>query len=247
MRRPRVPRPHEEPTFTNSVTYTVSITYTVRGGARHGTADRHALRIAEQLANAAARFAWVVEVSGTTGRSWRGEVSQPKRLHFAAANTGAADRAEPRKLDRYLDPDHERALRSLEDANAAYREQQAADHQRRTAVGCRNVDALWAREQCCTCVYCEPGHHYAAIEAERVDPGNPMIEHRCVCGQPVAAYGDRCLAHQGATVCALRGDDRALHQLAAAVNPGRLSLSEPGREAVVHRDSGRSQGQGLDF
>ena len=240
--------PHEEPAFTNSVTYTASITYTVRGGARPGTADRHALRIAEQLANAAARFASVAEVAGTAGRSWKGEVSRPTRLRFAAANTGTADVAEAGTLDRYLDPDYQRARRSLEAANTAYREHKAVDRQRRTAVNCRNANALTAHEQYCTCVYCEPGQHQVAIEAERIDPGNQMIEHRCLCGQAVAAYGDRCLSHQDdATVRLLEGDSAALDEIAAAINRGHPSLRSSGREVEGGHDAGRSHAQGLDF
>jgi hypothetical protein len=57
-------RPHERPAFWNSVEYVVAVTFTVAGGARRGTAERRAERVADRLANTA-RAADVVAVSGS--------------------------------------------------------------------------------------------------------------------------------------------------------------------------------------
>ena len=99
------PLPHETPQFQNAAEYVVAITYTVAGGARRRTAERRAERVAERLANAAARAADVVEVSAVTGpTSSDGTMLIPRRVHFAAANSGQATYGDPHKLDRYLDP-----------------------------------------------------------------------------------------------------------------------------------------------
>jgi hypothetical protein len=117
-------QPHERPEVTEAVTYTVALTITVEGGRAAGTGDRRARRVAERLANTAVRTPGVVEVTATAGRSDDGVVAAPERVHFAEANAG--DRHAADYLDRFVDPDHEVALRSLSDARA-----NAQDVQRR--------------------------------------------------------------------------------------------------------------------
>ncbi len=104
---------HESPRFRNAVEYTIAITVTLAGGARYGTADRRADKLAERLANTAARCGEAVQVTAVAGPSHHGNAIRPQQVHFAAANSGRGTYAEPAKLDRYLDPDHELALRSL--------------------------------------------------------------------------------------------------------------------------------------
>lgn len=82
--------PHERPEFQNAVVYTVAVTVRVRGGARHGTADRRAKALAERLANTAARAKDVVEATAVAGPSHAGKVFWQDPVHFAAANTGRA-------------------------------------------------------------------------------------------------------------------------------------------------------------
>lgn len=214
--------PHDDAAFANSVTYTVKVTMTVRGGVRRDTADRRARRVAERVADAAARAKDVVEATAVAGPSRDGEILWPNRVHFPAANTGRDALGEVGKLDRYLDPDHELALRSL---SAARRRQQAhreADRRRRAAVGCRNtLSGVWDEPRC-RCVYCEPDDHYVARQLfANTDPtacGPPP----CVCGQPTPA-GARCLRHRDVQIVALDGDPEALHAFA------NTHLQEPNR------------------
>ena len=238
--------PHEDPAFTNAVTYTASITYTVAGGARHGTADGRARKVAERLANTAARIPGVVEVSASASWTVNGEVHWPQRVHFGQANSGHGTAGEPEKLDRYLDPEHDHAMRSLAAANAAAEQRHQADRERRRAVGCSNSYAMSTIDhRYCRCVYCQPGDHDAAAEAQRVDPGNPMIEHQCVCGQWVPAAGDRCLPHRAVSICVLERDHAALQRLADLTTARPRSEAE--REAGHARDSARGHSQGLDL
>jgi hypothetical protein len=205
--------PHTAPTFTNAVTHTVAVTFTVAGGARHGTADRRARAIAERVTGYTARAAGVVEVSAVAGPSADGEIVSRRRVNFREANTGSGTYADPGKLDRYLDPDHELALRSLAAANAAYRERQAAERERRGAVGCRNSYSLAAASPC-ACVYCDPESHYAAVLEFRSSGHCPFVEYRCLCGTPVHALGQRCGMHRDRTIVVLDGDGSALQLLA---------------------------------
>ena len=186
--------PHERSEFTNAVTYTVAVTVTVEGGKRFGTADRRARRVAERLANTAARTPGVVEVTATAGHSHDGQVTSPQRVRFAEANTGHDTHSDPHTLDRFLDPDHELALRSLAEANAAYRTRQQADRQRRVEVSCRNPDDSVLRDAYCLCVYCQPERHYDAVRDACAPEPSPWVEHRCVCDQPVARPGERLSA-----------------------------------------------------
>ncbi len=206
--------PQQRPEFANAVTYTVAVTVTVEGGKRFGTADRRARRVAERLANTAARTPGVVEVTATAGHSHDGQVASPERVRFSEANTGHGTYSDPHTLDRFLDPDHELALRSLTEANAAYRARQQADRERRAEASCRNPNDSVLRDAYCLCVYCQPERHYDVIRDARAPGHGLWVEHRCVCGQPVALPGERFLRHRDAKVVALQGDAPALHQLA---------------------------------
>ncbi len=113
---------HEHDRFRNAAVYRVTVTYTVAGSARPATARRHAEKVADQIASAAARLRNVVEVRAVAGPAGSdGEILAPTRVRFTAANSGSGTYSDPDKLDRYLDPDHERALASLDAANAAWR------------------------------------------------------------------------------------------------------------------------------
>lgn len=112
-------KPHERPEFTEAATYTIAITITVEGGRALGTADRRAMRVAERLANTAVRTPGVVEVAATAGPSHDGVMTLPARIHFSEANAGRRPPDGPEYLDRFVDPDHEVALRSRNQAEAA--------------------------------------------------------------------------------------------------------------------------------
>jgi hypothetical protein len=81
--------PHDAPAFYNAVTFTVAVTYTVEGGARFGTADRRARRVAERLANHAARTAGAVEVTAVPGPSHVTLLLPPRRGIWPNARAGA--------------------------------------------------------------------------------------------------------------------------------------------------------------
>jgi hypothetical protein len=204
---------HEDPRFYHAVTYTIAITVTVAGGARWDTSWRRADRLAERLASAAARAKDAVEVTAVAGASHDGEILMPRRVSFAGGNTGLGS---GRKLSRYLDPDHERALASLAAANARYRAKQQADRDRRTAVGCANVYRGGSLpERPCPCVYCEPEDHELGLrQAERF--GSHMFGHRCLCGVGVPEAHGRCLRHRDVEIVLLDGDGAALQLLARA-------------------------------
>lgn len=208
--------PHERPEFTNQATYTVAITYTVTGGARRATADRRAEKVAERLANAACRLGDVVDVTATAGANVNGEIILPKTVRFATANSGHDTHSQPGKLARYLDPDHERALASLAKANADYQARKDADRDRRRQVACANPygPSAFLEHRACDCVYCRPQEHWWAVEGEREAPGHWSNEHRCLCGQRVAAMGQRCKPHRDASLVVLDGDPERLQLLA---------------------------------
>ena len=116
---------HEHDRFRNAAVHTIAVTYTVAGGARPATARRRAEKVADRIASAAARLRDVVDVRAVAGLAGSdGEILNPIRVRFAAANSGSGTYSGPDKLDRYLDPDHERALDSLNAANAAWRRTQ---------------------------------------------------------------------------------------------------------------------------
>jgi hypothetical protein len=199
---------HEDPRFTNSATYAVTVTITVGGGARSRTAHRRAGKVAERLANAAARAGDVVDARAKLGLVIGDEVVWTDSVAFSAANTGQGTYADPDRLFRYLDPDHERALVSRGAANARYRERQAADRARRRQVGCRNADrAGWQTERWgCGCVYCDPDLHWAITQDPPGGWGEPP---RCVCG----AIGDGCVGHRDVALVVLDDDPESLRRL----------------------------------
>ena len=214
--------PHQDPRFYNAVEYTVAVTFTVRGGKRHGTADRQARKIAERLANNAARMVGVVEVRATAGPSREGIITSARQVRFDVANTGHATYGEPGKLDRFLDPDHELALRSLDVANAAAQEHRRADHKRRLAAGCRNTSQYASTRIICSCVYCEPDRHFDAVAAVRHGGPSPFIGYRCLCGQPVATLNERCALHRDTAITVLNNDPPTLQLLTDAQRETQL-------------------------
>lgn len=204
---------HEHPRFTHAATYAVVVTYTVAGGARPGTAHRRAGRVAERLANAAARSADVVDVRAVSGPvGVDGEIVAPSTVRFAGANTGRGTYAQPDKLARYLDPDHERARASLAEADARHRARRQADRDRRRRVGCRNAERLWsAGRWVCGCVYCEPAFHLAVA----TQPAGGWVEPpRCLCGQSVAEPEGSCRDHPAVVLTVLADDPTPLQDLA---------------------------------
>lgn len=205
---------YERPEFQNAVEYTVSITYCVAGGARHGTADRRASRVAERLANAAARAKDVVEVAATEGRSSQGEIVWAEPVAFGAANSGRATRSAPGKLTRYVDPEHERARLQLQEHNRVTRERREYDRARRQAVGCRarHHSVFQPRPQWCACVYCAPAEHLDAVRDDLRD-GTGSGGRLCLCGAFLNS-ARRCLAHCDVVLVVLDGDEPALVLLA---------------------------------
>lgn len=210
-------RAYQTPAFQHAVEYTVSLRLVIAGGKRRGTAERRGLRVAERLASYAARLADVVEVTGAAGVSHDGQVSFPRPIQFAAANTARSTRERPGTLSRYLDPERDRALRELAADNAAARARKDADRQRRSALGCRNTyQPTLDGERPCECVYCRPEDHLLAFrrlqrgEADSLRVATP----RCLCGQPVAMTGQRCLRHRDPRLVVLDGDPPALQLLA---------------------------------
>lgn len=209
--------PHETAEFRNAATYVVTIRFTVAGGARVRTAEDRAGRVASRLASAAARSKGVVDVRAVAGLAsstdvWKQLIAD--RVHFEAANSGHRGGDQPGVLDRYLDPEHERALRSLGDANAAYRARQDADRQRRLAVGCGNYSTYALQRLSCRCVYCAAGEHLAAWRAHVQSGPHRFNELRCLCGEHlVDAPGDRCAGHTRAELVVLEGDAAALVEL----------------------------------
>jgi hypothetical protein len=217
--RERAVSPHETREFTNSVEYTIQLTIVVAGGERWRTGHARARRIAERLANTAARAKGVVDVRAVAGASRDGEVLAPERVCFDAANSGHGTGVEPAKLDRYLDPDHERALASLADANAKARVRRQADFDRRCAIGCSKPAGLGpgiARP--CRCAYCRP-HEHLELRAETPDPW--ADGGRCLCGHPSTPPAFGCRPHRGQQLVVLDDDPAELVRLAARIAGSR--------------------------
>jgi hypothetical protein len=214
VREPSV-SPHEAREFTNSVEYTMKLTFVVAGGARWRTAHARARKVAERLASTAARAKGVVDVRAVAGASHDGEVLTAERVCFDAANSGHSTGVDPTRLDRYLDPDHERALASLADANVTARVRRQADFERRQAIGCANPAGLGAGlARPCRCAYCRPQEHLEGLaEAHEVstDVG------RCQCGRPSIPPAFGCRPHRGQQLVVLDGDPPELTRLAARV------------------------------
>jgi hypothetical protein len=199
--------PHRDPRFTNSATYRIEVTVTVAGGARPATAHRRAARVAERLANAAARAADVVDATVALGpMSAHGGPAWTDPVSFVAANTGPASDGQPPMLARYLDPDHERAIHALTEANTAYRRRCDTDRQRRLEVGCANPNRALGHVawRVCRCVYCDP-HRHLELAVHPAD-GPPVL---CRCG--TGAEG--CRAHLDAQLEVVDTDDQVLVEL----------------------------------
>jgi hypothetical protein len=230
VREPSV-SPHEVREFTNSVEYTIQLTFVVAGGARWRTAHGRARRVAERLANTAARAKGVVDVRAVAGASHDGEVLTPERVCFDAANSGHGTGVDPTKLDRYLDPDHERALASLAAANATARVRRQADFDRRQAIGCANPAGLGpGLARPCRCAYCRPAEHLElpAAEHEAWAEGG-----RCLCGRASAPPAFGCRPHDGQQLVVLDGDPPELARLAARIARSRTpdrTQPPPGRD-----------------
>jgi hypothetical protein len=219
-------QPYERPEFTNATTYTVTLTITVEGGKRRDTADRRARKVAERLANTAARIPGVLEISATAGWTSNGKVCWPQQVHFSQANIGRGTHDHPDKLDRYLDPIHELAKRSLAAANAAAEQRRNLDRKRRRNAGCHNTWSLINSDrQRCACVYCDPEDHYLAAQYVEHNGPNPFCTYRCVCGVAVPAAGQRCLSHRDVPIVVLDGDPASLQVLAD------LHCPQPARDA----------------
>lgn len=134
-------------------------------------------------------------------------------MRFAAANSGHTAIGSD-KLARYVDPERDRALRSLADVDAAQRARREADRRRRTAVSCRNTNRpSLDGDRRCRCVYCDPEAHLLAMRAAQRGQPNPFVEHRCLCGRPVTEAGQRCTAHRHTELIVLSGDHAALQLL----------------------------------
>jgi hypothetical protein len=205
--------PHETDRFRNAATYTVAVTFTVAGGSRSRTAHRRAGKAAERITAAAARLADVVDARAVVGLAGQeGELLAPQVVRFASANTGHGTYGEPDKLSRYLDPEHERALASLEEANAQHRRHRQADRDRRLAVGCRNAGRQpWDPAASCECVYCEPDRHLDTLTG--LASGLQFWSPRCVCGQVVPSPGARCSRHRDTEIVVLDDDAEVLRRI----------------------------------
>ena len=208
-------RPYDTPAFQHAAEYTITLTFVVAGGKRRGTAERHAKRVAERLANHAARLADVVEVVAVGGVSYDGKPHAPYPIRFAAANTGPARPGDGR-LARYVDPERDRALRALKADNAEAKAREDADRRRRTALGCRNAHrSMFLGQTHCACAYCRPEDHLTALRrAEHGDDDHRFVRPRCLCGQRVALPGQCCIRHGDARLVLLDGDLPALQLLA---------------------------------
>jgi hypothetical protein len=213
--RERAVSPHETREFTNAVEYTIQLTFVVAGGARWRTAHARARRLAERLANTAARAKGVVDVRAVAGASHDGQLLAPERVCFDAANSGHGTGADPSKLDRYLDPDHERALASLAEANATAWVRRQADFDRRCAIGCSNPAGLGpGLARPCRCAYCRPQEHLE-LRTETPDPW--ADGGRCLCGRASTPPALGCRPHRGQQLVVLDGDPPELTRLAARI------------------------------
>ncbi len=218
--------PHETPEFQNSVEYTVEVTFRVEGGTRWQTAHRRAERIAERLANNATRAAHVVEVHAVGGLCDGGEPITRDRVRFSEANTGRGTYGDPSKLDRWIDPEFERALDSLARVNAEARARRAGDRDRRRALGFANTYRRdYEAPRHCLCVYCEPHRHLDTLTG--LASGLQFLTARCLCGQPVATPHQRCLGHRDVEVVVLDGDSEALQRVADLFAEHRQRLRDP--------------------
>ncbi len=220
---------HERSEFRNSARWTVSIAFTAAGGARPRTARDRAERVAARLASAAARVAGVVDVTAVSGPSDSSkpfEPLAPQRVFFDAANSGHGTYGRPDLLSRYVDPEHERALTSLAEANRAFEARRRADEQRRRAVDCANTYQLLER-RFCECVYCAPATFLAGLTTPYPESSpHPINRPRCVCGLNPVGPERRCTRHRDVRIVVLDDD------LAAVAEAARL-------DPVTAHDGGR--------
>lgn len=212
---------HETPEFRNAVEYTVTVTFRVAGAARYAAGRRRAQRIAERIAASAARMAGVVEVTARGGQSSDGKASLTYPLRFEGANTGTAALGEPEKLDRYLDPDRERALQDLAAANRAHEDAHRRDRERRIALGCGEASPLTRGHHTCDCVYCRPQEHQHDAETLRRLGPSPYQPYRCPCSAAVDSLGGRCARHDRVQLVVLPGDPPALQRYVQQATPDR--------------------------
>jgi hypothetical protein len=240
VREPSV-SPHEAREFTNAVEYTIQLTFVVAGGARWRTAHARARNVAERLANTAARAKGVVDVRAVAGASHDGELLTAERACFDAANAGHGTGVDPTRLDRSLDPDHERALASLAEANATARVRRQADFDRRLTIGCGKPAALGpGLARPCRCAYCRPAEHLelpAAAHDAWVDGG------RCLCGRPSTPPAFGCRPHDGQQLVVLDGDPPELARLAARITRSRAPASAKAGQVSSRSRSGTCTGQ----
>lgn len=221
---------YERPEFRNAVSWTVSIQFVVAGGARPDTARGRAQKVAARLASAAARLAGVVEVRAVAGETSAAEDFKPvwpRGVAFDAANTGEGTYDRPDLRNHYLDPDRERALTSLAEANAVYSARRRADESRRRAVGCANAyETLLSGRRLCECVYCAPATFLAGLTQPYPDASpHPINRPRCVCGDHPTVYSaeQRCARHRSTRIAVLEGDPSGLVE-AARLDP--LTVAE---------------------
>lgn len=216
--------------FAHAGRWTVVVSFTVAGGARRLTAEGRAVKIAARLVSAAARLAGVVEVRAVAGPTSPTEdfvPLAPRRVRFDAANSGHGTYWQPKPRDRYLDPEHERALGSLAEANRAAEARRRAEESRRAAVGCANRYAYartLRREQVlCDCVYCAPTLFVAGLAPER--DAFSFDRPRCVCGRPPdQRERRRCWSHTTAAIVVLEGDPSGVVE-AARLDPAIAEAS----------------------
>lgn len=171
----------------------------------------------------------MVEVTALAGPSRDGQLTSPARVGFSAANTGSATYADPTRLDRYLDPEHGRALASLAAANAAAQARTEADQERRLALGCLNLFRLGSPSPArCGCVYCTPAEHEHAARLAEAGLPDPLSPDRCICAQTVPSPASRCPRHVDHDLVVLDGESDALRRLARLTR--RLEPPTPGEQ-----------------
>lgn len=221
------PAPHETPKCQNSVEYTVAVTFWVEGGARWQTAYGRADRMAERLANYATRAAHVVEVHAVGGPSTYGQIVSSDRIRFSQANAGLGTYGDRSKRDRWIDPEFQRALDSLAEANAQARARRNADRDRRQALGCANAYRLgYESPRQCACVYCVPARHLDSRTG--LTSGLQFLSSRCICGRPAPQPPGRCGRHRTTELVVLDGDPDDLGRLADLLTDSRSPAKRQG-------------------
>jgi hypothetical protein len=179
----------------------------------------------------------VVHVRAVAGESHDGQLLTPERVCFDSANSGHGTGVEPSKLDRYLDPDYERALASLADANATTRARRQADFDRRCAIGCSNPAGLGpGLARPCRCAYCRPQEH---LEVRTEAHETWVNDGRCLCGRASTPAAFGCRPHRGQQLVVLDGDPPELPRLAAVIARSTPDRTRPGRDEAGLPPPGR--------